>query len=416
MMGAAGQSGVLIVGGGHAGVQIAASLREAGYADRITLVNGEPHRPYDRPSLSKEALDDASAAQDFSLRGEDFFASRGIDMVQARVARLDRDSKSVVAQDGREWRYEHLVLATGGRPRRLPVPGAELAGVAELRSLDDARALRVALEAATNIVIIGGGFIGLEVAAAAAARQRHVTVIEGSDRLMKRVVTPHVSEIVADYHRSCGVELHFDDRVTEIRGRGGVVGAVLTAEGEELAADLVVLGVGMVANDELAAAAGLPTDHGILVDQQMRTRDRAIFAIGDCAAVEDESGRVHRLESIQSATDQARHVATTILGNTDPYSATPWFWSNQGALKVQIVGVGNPGDRTVVRREGNRLSVFCLRHGRLVAIESVNDPGTHMVGRRILERGEVLDEHTLADGDYDLRQVAKRAVRVGGRS
>ncbi|WP_197487995.1 oxidoreductase C-terminal domain-containing protein, partial [Rhodococcus sp. LB1] len=215
---------------------------------------------------------------------------------------------------------------------------------------------------------------------------------------------------------SCGVELIFDDRVTEIRGRGGVVEAVLTAEAKELAADLVVLGVGMVPNDDLAWAAGLHTDHGILVDQQMRTLDPAIFAIGDCAAMQDQSGRVHRLESIQSATDQARHVAATILGNTDPYSATPWFWSNQGALKVQIVGVGNPDDRTIARRDGNRLSVFCLRDGRLVAIESVNDPGTHMVGRRILERGEVLDEHMLAGGDYDLRQIAKRAVRVGGRS
>lgn len=416
MMGDSEQLGTVIVGGGHAGVQAAASLREAGYAHRIALLNGESHRPYDRPSLSKEALDNSCTDQDFALRGENFFDSHNIDVVQARIARLDRQRKSVGADDGRQWCYEHLVLATGGRPRPLPVPGVELAGVVELRSLDDARALRAALDAATTIVVVGGGFIGLEVAAAAVARGKKVTVIEGSDRLLGRVVTPHVSESVASYHRSSGVELCFGARVSGIRGQGGVVKSVLTSAGAELPADLVVLGVGMVPNDSLATNAGLDTNHGILVDHQMRTTDPAIFAIGDCATVTGPSGVVHRLESIQNATDQARHVAATILGGTAQYSATPWFWSNQGALKLQIVGVGNPEDRTVVRRDGDRLSVFCLRDEQLVAIESVNDPGTHMVGRRILERGEVIDADTLAAGDYDLRHIAKNMIGVGGRS
>ncbi|MCS4253055.1 3-phenylpropionate/trans-cinnamate dioxygenase ferredoxin reductase subunit [Rhodococcus erythropolis] len=411
--------GVVVIGAGHAGVEVVTSLRNDGYTGGITLINGEVHSPYDRPSLSKDALMGSAADSPFfPLRAETFFTSRDITVVHAKIARIQRDTKTVEAEDGRQWSYNHLVLATGGRPRTLSVPGADLEGVAELRSLDDAHSLSRALLSARHVAIIGGGFIGLEVAAAAAAVSSgaEVTLFERSNRLMGRVVTQAISDAAADHHRRSGVKLRFGDDIVSIRGELGKVTAVLTADGEEVPADLVVLGVGMVVNDDLASAAGLPVDRGILTDDRMRSADPNILAVGDCAAWEDQEGHIHRLESIQNASDQARHAAATIIGGSERYTASPWFWSNQGAFKLQIVGLSDGCDRTVVRGDTQRFSVFCFLAGDLIAIESVNDPGTHMMGRRLFERGLAPNAAVLASENYDLRTIAKRELAKVGDS
>ena len=262
-MGHQSKPGVVVVGGGHAGVQCVTALRAMGFTGRLTLLNGEPHAPYDRPSLSKEMLDPSSEPGDFPLRGEAFFKSRDIAVVHARIVRIDRECASVLADDGRAWDFEHLVLATGGRPRSVQVPGAHLRGIVQLRSLDDARSLRAALGAARRIVVIGGGFIGLEVAAAAVGRGLDVEVVEAADRLMGRVVTPEVSRLAADYHRASGVRVRLGEQVREILGCAGAATAVVTSSGVALPADLVVLGVGMLAEDGLAQGSGLQTDGGV---------------------------------------------------------------------------------------------------------------------------------------------------------
>lgn len=402
---------VVIVGSGHAGVQLAASLRESGYSGTITLFNGEPHAPYYRPSLSKEILAAAPRPVDLALRSDTFYTSRELRLEHTQVSRIDRERCVVGTVDGREWRYSYLVLATGGRPRPLSVSGADLDGVVMLRSLDEAQQLRARLDAARSVVVIGGGFIGLEVAAAASERGLSVDVIEAADRLMSRIVTPPVSAAAAQHHQAHGVRLHLGDQVREIRGSQGAVTEVVTSSGAEIPADLVVVGVGMMACDDLARHAGLSCDRGVLVDNQLRTADPRIFAIGDCAVICDHTGARHRLESVQSATDQARYVAAQIMGAaTGPYSAVPWFWSTQGSLKLQMVGRSTQCTDTVVRGGESRFSVFCFRENTLIGVESVNDPGTHMVTRRLFERGLTLHAATLEDENFDLRRIAKRLL------
>jgi 3-phenylpropionate/trans-cinnamate dioxygenase ferredoxin reductase subunit len=270
--------------------------------------------------------------------------------------------------------------------------------------------LRAALVGATRVVVLGGGFIGMEVASAARKRGVDVSVIEHGDRLLKRTVSPLVSAAIAAHHRAEGVRLWFGEHATELVGHAGRVVGVRTASGRALPADLVVLGVGATAEDGLAARAGLATDAGVLVDPWLVTSDPRIAAIGDCAVVCDPvSGRRQRLESIQNATDQGRYVAARILGEKRPYHAVPWFWSNQGALRLQLVGVAGESDHLVVRGDGERFSVFCLCDGRLTAVQSVNDPGTHMAARRLLER-RTPSEGELVAVDYDVRVLARRAM------
>jgi 3-phenylpropionate/trans-cinnamate dioxygenase ferredoxin reductase subunit len=295
-------------------------------------------------------------------------------------------------------------------PRRIELPGRSLRGVAELRTLDDALALRAALTGAGRMVVLGGGFIGMEVASAARERGIEVAVIELADRLLTRAVSPPVSAAVAAHHRAEGVRLCLGEHATELIGSGGRVAGVRTGSGRVLPADLVVLGVGATAADGLARRAGLATDGGVLVDRRLTTSDPRITAIGDCAVVCDGfTGTGRRLESVQNATDQGRYAAARILGARRPYRALPWFWSNQGSLRLQLVGVAGEPDQLVIRGDERRFSVFCLRDGHLTAVESVNDPGTHMAARRLLERGTP-SEAELTAVDYDVRALARRAM------
>lgn len=401
--------GVVVIGAGHAGVEAAASLREAGYSGPVTLVGAERHLPYQRPPLSKEMLADGGDPDALSLRSEAFFQDRGIALRRGLALEIDRAAQLVHIAGDRPVGYDHLVLATGASPRRVDLPGRSLRGVAELRTLDDALALRASLAGASRIVVLGGGFIGMEVASAARKRGVEVTVIELADRLLRRAVSPPVSVAVAAHHGAEGVRLLFGERATELLGAGHVTG-VRTGSGQVLPADLVVLGVGAAAEDGLAHRAGLATDGGVLVDRWLATSDPRIAAIGDCAVVCDpSSGTRQRLESIQNATDQGRYAAARILGEKRPYGALPWFWSNQGSLRLQFVGVAAESDQLVVHGDDARFSVFCLRNGRLAAVESVNDPGTHMAARRLLER-VTPSEAELVAADYDVRALARRAM------
>jgi 3-phenylpropionate/trans-cinnamate dioxygenase ferredoxin reductase subunit len=402
--------GVVVIGAGHAGVEVAASLREGGYRGPVTLVGAERHPPYQRPPLSKEMLADGGDPGALSLRADAYFADRRIALRAGPAVDIDRTGRHVHIAGGEPVGYDHLVLATGAAPRRIELAGRSLRGVAELRTLDDALALRTSLASARRLVVLGGGFIGMEVASAARERGVEVTVIELGDRLLKRAVSPPVSAAVAAHHRAEQVRLWFREQVVELVGSDGHVAGVRTASGRVLPADLVVLGVGAAAEDWLARRAGLATDGGVLVDQWLATSDPLITAIGDCAVVCDPAtGGRRRLESIQNATDQGRYVAARILGERRPYDAVPWFWSNQGALRLQLVGVAGESDQLVVRGDERRFSVFCLRSGRLTAVESVNDPGTHMATRRLMERMPPTEAELIA-ADYDVRTLARRAM------
>ncbi|KRA39081.1 hypothetical protein ASD81_11055 [Nocardioides sp. Root614] len=408
--------GVVVIGAGHAGVQAAAGLRAGGYGGPVTMVTTEAHFPYERPPLSKEALDQevdaASLSFSLSLRPHDFFTDHRISVLRGQAIEIDRLSQRVQITGGRRLGYDHLVLATGASPRRITLPGAALVGVHELRTMSDALALRSALDRARRVVVLGGGFIGMEVASAACKRGLHVSVLEQGDRVLGRAVSPPVSAAVAAHHRAEGVRLLLGDQADRVVGRNGRAVGVQTVAGEWLPADLVVLGVGSIAEDGLARRAGLATDDGVLVDEWLLTSDPRISAIGDCASVGDAAtGTSRRLESIQNATDQGSYVAARILGDVPPYHALPSFWSNQGALKLQMVRSVPGHDRLVVRQGDAGFSVLCLQDGLLTGVESVNDSAIHMAARRLLSR-ITPTEIELEEVDFDVRKLARRAMTV----
>jgi 3-phenylpropionate/trans-cinnamate dioxygenase ferredoxin reductase subunit len=408
--------GVVVIGAGHAGVQAATSLRAGGYLGAVTMLRAEPHFPYQRPPLSKEVLDEevnpATLSYSLSLRPHDFFTDQRITVLRGQAIEIDRLRQRVEITGGRRLEYDHLVLATGASPRRITIPGVALAGVHELRTMSDALELRSALDRATRVVVLGGGFIGLEVASAARKRGLDVSVLEQGERVLGRAVSPPVSAAVAAHHRAEGVRLLLGDQADRVVGHNGRAVGVLTAAGALLPADLVVLGVGSIAEDGLARQAGLATDDGVLVDEWLLTSDPRISAIGDCASVWDPAtGTSRRLESIQNATDQGSYVAARVLGDVARYHALPSFWSNQGALKLQMVRRAPGHDRLVVREGDAGFSVLCLQDGLLSGVESVNDSATHMAARRLLSR-ITPTEIELEEVDFDVRKLARRAMTI----
>jgi 3-phenylpropionate/trans-cinnamate dioxygenase ferredoxin reductase component len=402
-------SRVVIVGTGQAGFQAAASLRQAGYEGEVTLVGEEPGLPYQRPPLSKTFLKGDGDAGEVHLRPETFFASKEIGLVTGdRAVRLDREARRVELESGRELPYDALVLATGSRPRPLPVPGSELAGVLLLRTVQDAVGLRERLRQASRAVIVGGGFIGLELAAAAREKGAQVTVVEALDRTMSRVVTPEMSAHFAALHEEQGATILHGATVAAITGEDSASGVEL-GDGTRLDADLVLVGIGIVPNVELAQEAGLVIDDGIVVDEALRTADQAIWAIGDCARYPSaHAGRHVRLESVQNATDQGRAVAASIAGEPSPYTALPWFWTDQHTRKLQIAGLLDGYDATVLRGDpaGEAFSVFCFAGDRLVCVESVNRMPEHMAARKLLQAGRTIDPDAAADESFDLKAFA----------
>lgn len=394
---------VVIVGAGQGGLQVAASLRQEGFAGSVTLLGDEPGLPYQRPPLSKAYMKDGDESR-LALKPASFFETAGIDYRPGTiVAGIDRAAGEVVLEHGTRLPFDHLVLATGARNLRPALPGIDLPGVHELRGLADAARLRAMAEGVTRAAVIGGGFIGLEFAAVAAARGIAVTVIEATDRLMSRAVTPPISQRFLDFHRAAGVDVRLGALGTAVLGSRGAEGIAL-ADGQEVAADLVLLAVGVRPNMELAAEAGLAVANGIVVDGHLRTGDPRIFAIGDCASF-PLGGIATRLESVQAAVDHARHVARTITGaGQPPYDALPWFWSDQGPLKLQIAGLSTGWDDTHVLTDATGAvdTVLAFRDGRLIAVETVNQAGRHMAARKLLAGAPVMRDRLQGLG-WDLR-------------
>jgi 3-phenylpropionate/trans-cinnamate dioxygenase ferredoxin reductase subunit len=415
---------VVVVGAGHAGVQLIDSLRAGGYAGAITLLSREMARPYQRPPLSKDFIAASGAPEALPLRGEGFFDDAGVRALWGVAAeRIDPGARQVVADTGERIAYSALVLATGADNRRLGVPGEDLAGVVSLRTLEDAARARAGLEGAGRAVVVGAGFVGLEVAAAARARGVDVTVVAPTERPLRRSVSPAVSAFLAERHALDGVRLELGTAVAGFlprpagSGSGDRVASVVTADGRELPADVVVVGVGASPAVGLAAAAGLAVGDGVTVDGALRTSDPHILAIGDCASFPSaHAGRRVRLESVQNATDQARHAAAVLLGAAaGPYAELPWFWSHQGPTKVQIAGLSRSDAHRVVRgdRASGKFSVFAFdvtgAEARLVAVESVNSPADHLAARRLLGAGRQLTPDDAADPAFDLKAYSRAA-------
>jgi 3-phenylpropionate/trans-cinnamate dioxygenase ferredoxin reductase subunit len=402
-----------VVGASQAGLQVAVSLRELGDTAPITLVGAEAHPPYQRPPLSKEFLTGTSTREALDFRTPVFYGEADIDLVLGeRVTGLtlpsDRPGCALTA-GGRELRFDRLALTVGARPRRLSLPGADLDGVSYLRDVDDARQLRSRLADAESVVVVGGGFIGLEAAAVGRAQGKTVTVVEAADRLVARAVAPVVSEFYLRAHQRRGATVLLSTGVAGFRGEGGAVRAVLLSDGRELPADLVVVGVGVVPRTELAEQLGLECDGGIVVDACARTSEPSVVAAGDCTVLPHPLtgiGRV-RLESVQSAVAQAAIAAATLLGKPVETRTVPWFWSNQGDLRLQIAGLSAGYDQHVLRGDPDeeRFSVLYYRQGELLAVDAVNNPVDYMVVRKALTSGAGIPPDAAADVSRPLKSL-----------
>jgi 3-phenylpropionate/trans-cinnamate dioxygenase ferredoxin reductase subunit len=401
------QPSVAIIGAGQAGLQVAVSLRELHYEGRVVLIGDEPHIPYSRPPLSKAYL--LGETGDVALRPHGYFAQHRIELITGkRAVAIDRMRRMVALEDESVIEYDHLVLATGARNRPLPVPGAELANVFLLRTLDEANALRERMTAASNIVVIGAGFIGLEFAATATKLGASVTALDVADRPMARALSKTMSALFTREHEKTGVRLMFNTQVMRLLGEQRVT-AVETVDGQVLPADLVVIGIGVIPNVELAATCNLTIENGVVVDEFLQTGDPHISAIGDVAAhpSRHSNGARVRLESVQNACDQARSVASRIMGQPAAYDAIPWFWSTQGSLKLQMAGLPGSGCEEVVRGDLNssKCSVFLFRDDRLVCVETLNRPADHMLARRLLAERTSLLPAQAADPAFDLKAL-----------
>ena len=403
---------VVIVGGGQGGLEAAAALRARGYDGAVTIVGAEAGLPYERPPLSKALLAGEQSAADVALRPAPFFAEQSIELLAGRTATgIDRQRRRVELDDATSLHYDHLVLATGARNRELELAGGELDGVLGLRTLADAIELRERLAQAQSVVIVGAGFIGLEVATVAAKAGLEVTVIEAQARPMTRTTTAETAAFFSAAHRRNGVSLRVGAAVASISGSDGRATHVEDADGGKHPADVVLLAVGIVPNEELAAGAGLAVAHGVLVDQHLRTADPAISAIGDCARFPSrlwESPVL--LESVQNAADQAHAVAARITGAGAPYAAVPWFWSDQAGVRLQIAGRTADAAQTVSSGDpgGARFSTLCFRAGRLCGVESVGRAGDHVAARRLLAAGDPgLSPAAAAAAGFELKAYAR---------
>jgi 3-phenylpropionate/trans-cinnamate dioxygenase ferredoxin reductase subunit len=381
---------IVIVGGGHAGAQLCGALAEAGAGPRVQLVCNEEALPYQRPPLSKSFLKNPAETLQ-PHRAEAWYADAQITVHRSdAVRRIDREHRRVTLASGRQIEYGQLVLATGAKPRRLPHLHESLANVRVLRSAADAEQLRSLLASTRRLCVLGGGFIGLEVAATARGLGLEVEVLESAPRLLARSVSPTIAEHVQATHAASGIALRLGVRVGEFEIEGDRLVA-LQVDGLRQPVELLVLGIGAAPDTELAHQAGLEVDNGIVVDAAMRTSDPSILAIGDCCNFPDaRSGRRHRLESVQNASDQAKVAAATLLGREAAYGALPWFWSEQGALRLQMAGL-TPAESTVHRRPGANAASFSLFHyvgDRLASVESVNAAMDHIMSRKILEAGK----------------------------
>ena len=397
---------VIIIGAGHGGYQVAASLRQAGFSGRVCLINDEAHLPYQRPPLSKAYIKGSAGPESLMFRPEKFYQDQKIELIAGRAVSIDRAGRKVLLASGETLAYGHLVLATGARNRLLDLPNANLPDVKYLRILDESEALRKIMPSKTRVVVIGAGFIGLEFASTARIKGLEVDVLELAPRVMARAVTAEVSDYFQARHREAGIRIHLGVQATSIEAEGGKVTGVSLSDGRHLPADLVVVGVGVLPNIELAAEAGLPVAAGIIVDEYLSTADPDISAVGDCALfASPRFGSSLRLELVQNATDHARCLAARLTGDRKVYDGHPWFWSDQGDDKLQIAGLTTGYDRVVLRGDPARkaFSAFCYKGEKLLGIESINRAGDHMFGRRLQAMDRSITPEQAADESFDLK-------------
>jgi 3-phenylpropionate/trans-cinnamate dioxygenase ferredoxin reductase subunit len=405
---------IVIVGAGHAGVQLADSLRYEGYQGQVVIVGDEHERPYQRPPLTKDFLHDSSTAELLPLRGHDFYSSRGIDLRSCTRAKgIDRAGRRLLLDDRSTISFDHLVLATGARPKRHTAMRMESTSLHTIRTAHDALRFGRELQSAKSMVIIGAGFIGLEVAAAARARGVEVTIVTSTAPLSRMASGP-LSSYLFDAHVAQGSQFVFDDVISieETPLSGG--GSVVFASANRITADLILVAVGGEANAELAEAAGLTVSTGVVVDEFSRTSDDRIWAIGDVAARTRADGVIVREQSVHAATHQAQCLARTLTGNPTSCTEVPWFWSIQGKLRLQIAGIPSSSADAVVRGDPTtgRFSVFNFVAGKLLSVESVNHAGDHLASRRILADGKRLEPEQAGNPQFDIKAFSLEGARV----
>lgn len=404
---------ILIIGAGQAGVQTAEALRAAGFEGPITLLGDESHGPYHRPPLSKAWLAGEMDVLQLVMRAPEMLARKAIELrTHCKVTAIDRAAKTVTLADGSTLPYGGLVLATGSTPRALPLPGGNAHGVLALRSRDDASAIAermaVCIERQLPLLVIGGGFIGLEVAATARKKGLAVTVLEAAPRLLGRVLAPMLSDWYAELHRGHSVQLVLGAQIAEIiTDHSNQATGVRLTDGTLYPAGVVVVGIGVNANDELARAAGLACERGIVVDACGRTSDPSIVAAGDCTARRLTDGGLLRLESVQNATEQGKSAAAALLGQERPFTATPWFWSDQYDKKLQMAGLSAGADRWAVRGDMNTssFSVYHFKGNKLLAADSINASKDHLQARKLLDAGVSPTPQQAGDMAFELNSL-----------
>lgn len=401
-------STVVIAGAGHAAGQVVASLRQKKFTGRIVLLGEESWLPYQRPPLSKKFLAGELSAERLYFKPKSFYDDPDIKIhLGTRITAIDCNNRSVTADDGNEFTYDKLVLALGSRPRPLPLPGADLAGIHYLRGIDDVLSIQSEIQEGRRLVIVGAGYIGLEVAAVTTQLGLEVTVVEMEDRVMSRVVSPQLSEFYQREHLAHGVTLKLSTGTSGFSGDGKLE-YVLLDNGAKLPADLAIIGVGIVPNVELASAAGLATENGIVVDDHCQTSDPNIFAVGDCTLHPNKVlGRRLRLESVHNALEQAKTAASNICGEDASYAQVPWFWSDQYDLKLQIAGLSQGYDEVVLRGDPQTRSFSCLylRDGQLIAVDAVNRPKDFMQSKALIANHARIESQKLANIDIALKDM-----------
>lgn len=410
---------VIVVGAGHAAGELATNLRDNGWEGRIILVGEEAYLPYQRPPLSKAYLSGEMPVESLYLKPQATYDKAGVEcLLGVRVEAIDRQRKVLSLSDGRQLEYAKLALTTGGRVRRLALPDAadaeHMSNFHYLRTIDDVNRIRLQMLEGMRIVIIGGGYVGLEVAAMAVKRGLRVTVLEALPRVLARVTAPEISTFYEQVHRQAGVDVRTGVAVEgfDFDASADAVAAVRCAGGERIAADLVVVGVGLVPNTELAQDCGLAVDNGILVDEFARTSDPDIVAAGDCANHPSRVyGRRLRLESVPNAVEQARSAAATLCGKERSYDAVPWFWSDQYDLKLKMVGLSQGYDQLVMRgsSETRSFSAFYLKDGRMLAADTVNRPQDFMLAKRFVAERVLVDPARLQDEAISLKSLLPAA-------
>lgn len=406
------QSTIAIIGAGQAGYQAAVSLRDHKFEGRIVLIGDESHLPYQRPPLSKIYLLGECTDAQLWLRPESFYAERRIELVTGkRAIAIDRARRKVALEGDVVIDYDHLVLATGSRNRPLPIPGNDLPNVCYLRTLDESAALKERLSHAKAVVVIGAGFIGLEFATSAKKLGLEVTVLDVAGRPMSRALSRTMADIFVREHAKLGIDLRFNTQVMHLLGDESGVRSVETVDGRVFPADLVVIGIGVIPNVELAATCGLTLENGVVVDKFLQASDPHISAIGDVASYENSfaPGARVRLESIQNASDQARCVAARLAGQPAAYHAVPWFWSTQGPLRLQMAGLPAAGCDEIFRGDDGGGSVYLFRDEKLVCVETLNRPADHMLARKLLGNHVAVTKQQVSDSSFDLKTLLPKA-------